>query len=161
MDGDQSRVFDRSDAGPSIVDQLLDGSYRGRAEPQPVTEAARQSLPRPGDSYRAFGREAGQMLPTLFLLMADGTRRGFPYAGLVGGPDFVEASGGLVIVLRFSDVVPMEVTLAGRNLEELYEAIGYREAAWVRQLAPGKMVPDRGAPVVTAISVRPYLGEEA
>jgi hypothetical protein len=163
MNGDGTgRAFDVSEAGqaPSVISQLLDGSYPGHAQPQAPSDAAARSLPRPGDPYRAYGREAGQMLPTLFLLLADGTRRGFPYAGLVGGPDLVEASSGLVIILRFSDVVPMEVTLSGRNLEELYEALGYHEVAWVRALPPGKMISDRALPVVSSIAVKPLLPAE-
>ena len=129
MNGENTgRAFpDHHGTGPvaGVISQLLDGSYREREqperprEPQAPGDAASRRLPNPSDPYRAYGHDAGQMLPTLFLLLADGTRQGFPYGGLVGGPDLVEASGGFVIVLRVSDVVPMEVTLAGRNLEDI------------------------------------------
>ena len=43
-------------------------------------------------------------------------------------------------MLRFADVVPMEVAMAGRNLDELYDHLGYHKIAWVRALPPGKMI---------------------
>jgi hypothetical protein len=161
---------------PSVISQVLAQSYggqnrnadRGKPDQDEETRAAElvpgsdglAPLPNIGDPYRAYARPADRMLPTLWLLPGDATRRGFPYSGRVGGPDLAESPAGLVIVLRFSDVVPMEVVLAGRNLDELLGHLGYHTIAWVRALPPGKMIADRTMPVVTGITIRTWKPPE-
>jgi hypothetical protein len=162
---------------PSVISELLAKSQGGQEPDSRWTEAEQEeeqsalagpvpaieelvALPKAGDPYKAYSLPAARMLPTLWLLPGDGTRRGFPYSGRIGGPDLMESPGGLVIVLRFSDVVPKEVLLAGRNLDTLLEYIGYHKIAWVRALPSGKMIPDRAMPVVTNITVRPWKPEE-
>lgn len=118
------------------------------------------ALPKPNDDYKAYARPYTRPLPTLVLLLHDGTRRSFPWSGRVGGPDWLDTPEGIVIVLRFADVVPMEVLLPGRNFDELFDGLTYHKIAWVRALAPGKMIADRTLPVVTNIVVRPWKPPE-
>jgi hypothetical protein len=99
------------------------------------------------------------MVPSLCLVLADGTRRAFPYGGRVGGPDWLETPKGLLIVQRFADVRPTEVVLAGDRLDELYELLVYQKVAWVRAVPPGKLIGDRAMPVVTGILIRPWKPE--
>ena len=67
---------------------------------------------------------------------------------------------GQVILLRFADVVPMEVAMVGRNLDELCDHLGYHKTAWVRALPPGKMIDHSSLPVVTDISVHRWKPPE-
>ena len=113
-------------------------------------------LPAPGDPYKAFARPANKMVPTLHLLLGDGRRCGFPYAGLVEGPHLLpgdDPGKGGVIVLRFSASVIVEVTIAGRRLDELHNYLGDHRVAWVRELPKGKVVRDDGSSVVARIEI--------
>jgi len=172
MNGEWSgRAFNQANARPqpaqSVISQLLEVAEGGAGRPpastpEALTDAGGEpaALPKPGDPYQAYARPTRLMLPTLYLLLGDGTRRAFPYGSRVGGPDLVDSPGGPVIVLRFLDMMPMEVVLAGRHLDELYHAVGYHAVAWVRELPPGKLVSDHTLPVVTAIAVRRWLPPE-
>lgn len=115
------------------------------------------ALPQPGDPYKAYSRASNRPLPTLFLVKADGTFWSYPYSCRVEGPHLVradDAAGNLVVVLRFSGLAGIEVTLAGRRLEQLTNYLGHHRIAWVRELARGKLGVDEGGPVVTGITVR-------
>jgi len=129
------------------------------AEPSGEEPAA---IPGAGDPYdKAYGRPSARMLPGLCLVLADGTRRSYPYNGRVGGPDWLETpKDGLGIVQRFSDVVPVETVLAGRGLDELFELLLYQKVAWVRALPAGKMVSHRAMPVITAMLIRPWKPDQ-
>ena len=154
-----SEVLAQSHGGQDRSAQRMKGGHRSAAGREPAIEGL-LALPRIGDPYQAYAPLVGHMLPTLWLLPGDGTRRAFPYSGRVGGPDLVESPAGMAIVLRFADVAPREVVLAGRHLDELLLYLGYHAVAWVRALPPGKMIPDRAMPVVTGIAIRTWKPEE-
>jgi hypothetical protein len=114
-------------------------------------------LPSPGDPYKAFSRPAGRAVPSLFLLKADGTTWGYPYACRVEGPHLVpakDAAGNLVVVLRFSGLTGIEVTLTGRRLETMVNYLGHHRLTWIREQAKGKFEGHGSDPVVTGITIK-------
>jgi len=136
------------DDGPGLTPELREWTAKSEAE---------TAIPRRGDPYdKAYARPSCRALPGLCLVLADGTRRSYPYSGRVGGPDWIEMPSGLVIVQRFSDVVPMEIVFAGRLFDELYEYLFYQKMAWVRAVPAGKMIHNRAMPIITAITIRPW-----
>ncbi len=113
-------------------------------------------LPMPGDAYKAYSRPSHQMLPTLYLMLADGSKRGFPYSGRIEGPHLVpddDPGKGNVIVIRFSASKMIEVQIRGRHLDELHHYLGDHRMRWVRELPKGKFVNEAGAAVVTSIGI--------
>ena len=113
-------------------------------------------LPKPGETYKAYARPANQRVPTLYLILGDGKKRGFRYSCLVEGPDLLpdpDPGKGVVIVLRFSASTIVDVLLPGRNLDELHNCLGDDRIRWVRELPKGKPVKDDGSPVVTGIKI--------
>jgi hypothetical protein len=114
-------------------------------------------LPRPGDPYKAMARPSSKPLPTLHLLLADGTSRSYPYACRVEGPHLVhadDAARSLVVVLKFSSQNFIDVTLAGRKLELLIHLLGQHRIAWLREQAKGKIARDGDEPVITKIDIK-------
>ncbi len=157
-----SKLLDDDD-GPERMPELREGMPKPEAERAEEPDAAVPSgdvetaIPRRGDPYdKAYARPSSRALPGLCLVLADGTRRSYPYSGRVGGPDWLETPGGLVIVQRFSDVVPVETVFTGCLLDELYEYLFYQKLAWVRALPAGKMIHNRAMPIITGILVRPW-----
>jgi hypothetical protein len=113
-------------------------------------------LPKPGDAYKAYARPSAQPLRTLHLILADGKKRGFAYSGLVEGPDLLPADDpgkGVLIVLRFSASVIVDVLLPGILLDELHDYLGEHRIRWVRELPRGKAVRDDGSSVVAGIEI--------
>lgn len=114
-------------------------------------------LPMPGDPYLAWARTSNKSLPTLSLLKADGTVWSYPYACRVEGPHLLvadDAARSLVVVLRFSGLTGIEVTIAGRKLNRLVSYLAGHRVAWVRELPKGKLGQEDGIPVVTAILIK-------
>jgi len=110
-------------------------------------------LPRPGDDYQAHSRAANKPVPTLRLLLCNGSIRGFPM-GHLDSIDFeIDGPGqSPVIVLRFAGLEPSEVRLEGRRLDALYDLLGYERIAWVRELPRDKATNERT--VISGISIR-------
>lgn len=114
-------------------------------------------LPRPGDPYKAYGRPANQMLPTLYLLLANATIEGFPYANcdritLLPSSD---AGQGPVLVIRFGDT---EVRLCGRNLDDLVSYVGFHRIAYIRERPPSREFLPPTATVITGIRISKVEG---
>jgi hypothetical protein len=110
-------------------------------------------LPKPGDPYKAHARPEKRAVPTLFVVRADGSVRGFPYSDLYG-PDLLpegDAGKGWSIVLRFARFE--QVTLSGRNLDTIHAYLGHHRIAWVRELPKGKLQAERDAAVITGVSI--------
>jgi hypothetical protein len=110
-------------------------------------------LPRPGDDYKAHARAANKPVPTLRLLLCNGSIRGFPMGHLDSIDLEIDGPGqSPVIVLRFAGLEPSEVRLEGRRLDALYDLLGYERIAWVRELPRDKATNERT--VVSGISIR-------
>lgn len=158
------------DLGEAFGIKLIPGQApaRGRraADPLPVDGDADDDLPamdelsplpRPGDPYVPYARPANRPLPTLFLIKADGSVRGYPFAGRAEGPHLVpasEAGKGWSIVMRYWGIPPAEVVMSGRKLDNLVNLLAAGRVAWVRELPEGKLPANLDGPVVTAIIVR-------
>jgi hypothetical protein len=137
----------------SASNELAD-DYDGQAAQEPPGDA-HAAIPRRADPYdKAYARPSGRVVPGLCLVLADGTRRSYPYSGRVGGPDWYDTPAGVVIIQRFSDVVPVETAILGHRLDELYELLFYQKMPWVRAVPSGKLVQDRGTPIITRALVR-------
>ena len=110
-------------------------------------------LPKPGDPYKAHARQSTGAVPTLFVVRADGSVRGFPYSDLYG-PDLVpegDAGKGWAIVMRFARFE--QVTLSGRNLDKIHAYLGHHRMPWVRELPKGKLPSDQDGPVITGVAI--------
>ncbi len=128
-----------------------------KAEAEPVEELPPlddvSPLPGPGDAYKAYARASNKPLPTLVLLLANASTRGFSYANL-DTIDLLPSSDpgqGPVIVLRFSGITPTEIVLPGRNLDALYVALGAHRVAWVRERSPSRDFIPAAETVITGI----------
>ena len=146
--------------------QDAETAQAGKPEPEPEpaddTDAASDDatalekltpLPKAGDPYKAHARPEKRAVPTLFVVRADGSVRGFPYGDLYG-PDLVpgdDAGKGWSIVMRFARFE--QVTLTGRNLDTIHSHLGHHRLAWVRELPKGKPAAERDAPAITGVSV--------
>ena len=109
-------------------------------------------LPKPGDPYKAYARPEKRAVPTLFVVRADGSVRGFPYGDLYG-PDLVrdeDTGKGWMIVLRFARFE--RVTLSGRNLATVHAQLGHHRIAWVRELPKGKPA-EADAAVINGVAI--------
>ena len=109
-------------------------------------------LPKPGDPYKAYSRPEKRAVPTLFVVRADGSVRGFPYGDLYG-PDLQrdeDAGKGWVIVMRFARFE--RVTLTGRNLAAVHAQLGHHRISWVRELPKGKLA-EADAPAITGVAI--------
>jgi hypothetical protein len=171
MNGDidiAERTFAMKRGQFSIKEML---AQQGEAEPEKPPEAGNGTaataaaalpslddlspLPGPGDPYKAYARPANQMLPTLVLLLADASAKGFSYGNL-DQVDLLTASDpgqGPVIALRFTSVIATEVRIMGRNLDFLYNLLGFHRIGWVRERSPsGDFIPE-GETVITGITI--------
>lgn len=116
-------------------------------------------LPGPGTPYRAHSRASNKPLNFLVLLLADASARGFAYGNLdtldlVPGPP----GQGPEIVLRFAGLAAVEVTLAGRRLEALYNYLGLYRIGWVRQLPRSRDFQPSDATVITDVAIKKLEG---
>jgi hypothetical protein len=105
------------------------------AAPPPMPEVGGDPAPESYDpkrkSYRAFGHNPGnRTLPSLTLVLKDGSQRAFPNAHLdshyPGGCEFIPSAPGRgnVIRLRYAGAnVSFMVELEGRNLHRVWELI--------------------------------------
>ena len=76
-------------------------------------------------------------------------RRGvLPYSGRVGGPDLL---AGQVILLRFADVVPMEVAISGHNLDSSMTIWAIQDRLGAGTWRHGKFIDRSSLPVVADI----------
>src|SRR5258707_1210853 len=93
-------------------------------------------LPRPGDPYKAYSRPPARPVASLSLLKADGAVWTYPYSCRVEGPHMVpakDADNSLVVVLKFSGLTGIVVTLTGRRLEQMTNYLAAHRIAWVRE----------------------------
>lgn len=146
---------------------------KGESPPQANGEAAREPaadplppmerlppLPGPGDPYKAYARPANQMLPTLVLLLADASVKAFSYNNL-DTLDLLpakDAGDGPVMVLRFSGIVATEIVLTGRDLDELYNYLGFHRVAWIRERSPSRHFLSEMETVITGIRIKKLEG---
>jgi hypothetical protein len=109
-------------------------------------------LPRPGDPYKAYARPANQMLPTLYLLLANATIEGFPYANYNRITLLPSSDSGKepVLVIKFGDT---EVRLCGRNLDDLVSDVGFHRVAWIRERPPSRDFIPPTEKVITGITI--------
>lgn len=114
-------------------------------------------LPRPGDPYKAYARPANQMLPTLYLLLANATIEGFPYANYDRITLLPSSDSGKepVLVIRFGDT---EVRLCGRNLDDLVSDVGFHRVAWIRERPPSRDYLPATETVITGVTITEMEG---
>jgi hypothetical protein len=117
-------------------------------------------LPTPGDPYKAHSRPASKPEPTLHVLLADGTAKGFAFGNLdsIDLLPAAAAGGGPVIVVRFAGIVAREVRITGRNLGLLHAYIAQHRIAWLREMPPRRGFADTGEAVITGITVQAVEG---
>jgi hypothetical protein len=129
------------------------------AEPLPFLDDL-PLLPGPGEPYRAFSRPLNRPLPTLVLVLANASARGFSYGNLET-VDLVAAGDpgqGPVIVLRFSGTTATEVELSGRHLDALYMHLGGHRIAWIRERSPSRDFIPAAEAVITGIRITKVEG---
>jgi hypothetical protein len=114
-------------------------------------------LPRAGDPYKAYARPANQMLPMLYLLLANEMIDGFSLANLdrVTLLPSSDAGQGPVLVIKFGDT---EVRLGGRHLNDLVSYVGFHRVAWIRERSPSRDFIPETETVVTCIKISKVEG---
>jgi hypothetical protein len=127
-------------------------------------------LPAPGDAYKAAGTLEASELSRLVLIMGrDGFKPGatayvfLQYVHL-GLGEFGFDADGQFFRFVFSDLAPKRVTVRGRNLLTVADAIALRRMAWIRQ-ADRDFRVQAGAPAdepfITRIAVEDWQPEES
>ena len=156
---------------PSMSLRDLAAVPMGRpATPEPVQEPPPDDvpgpdkiipLPRQGDPYKAYARPVREV-PTLRLLLTSVPARGFSYVNLdtIDLLDGDEPGECPVIVLRFSGLTPVEIRIEGRNLDVLYDYLGYHRISWIRELPAKRDYKTAGEAVVTRITITPVQPAE-
>lgn len=153
-------------ARPKTPAQLLQERFKP-VEPPPVpldagSEAAAaldevSPLPRPGDAYQALSRASNKPVLTLVLVFANATREGFAYADMrrFSYRPADQPGGGMVIKIRVIEAEAVELVIAGRNLDELFDQLQRHRVGWVRELPPGRDFLDGRETVITSMVIRP------
>ena len=98
---------------------------------------------------------ANKPLPTLVLLLADASAKGFSYANL-DTVDLLPSSDpgqGPVIVLTFAGITATEILLSGRNLDGLYLPLCFHRVAWIRERSPSRDFIPAAETVITGITI--------
>jgi hypothetical protein len=110
-------------------------------------------LPGQGDAYKAYSRASNKPVPSLVILMADASARGFSYANL-DTMDLVASADpgqGPEIVLTFCN--NKEVRLEGRNVDLLYTYIQFHRVSWIRVRPPSRDFIPAGETVITGAKI--------
>jgi hypothetical protein len=134
------------------------------AAPQPADEAdyapppkKSDPLPKPGERYRPYAAFLNRLSsdPEFIHFVHNGfTYDGYSYHDLRRVrlvPSKVPGEGPL-LVLRFIEAVVTEVTIAGRNLDDLYYYIYEKMMPWVWEQPQGFKAADDRATVITSIN---------
>lgn len=113
-------------------------------------------LPRPGMPYLAHARRASKPQMTLFFVGKDYLPDGYSYANLerVWLAASEKEGGGPVLKARFAGSVVTEVTIEGRHLHTLCNAIGQHLMPWVWELPSPHDFDDESETVIRKISFK-------
>ena len=104
-------------------------------------------LPRPGDTYRAFGPHGQTPRRRLHFVTRDYGHKNFDYADL---KRLRLVRGGDVMTLRFGDT---EVTLEGRHLFPAYQWLGLHRLPWVWEHPSPADFADEKATLISRIII--------
>jgi hypothetical protein len=128
------------------------------------------ALPATGDPYKAAGSvDSGELCRLVLILGKDGFKAGgkayvfLQYVHL-GSGEFGFGAGEQVFRFVISDLAPKLVTVRGRNLLQLADAIAQRRLAWIRQADRDFMPPDGALgdePFITHIGVEDWQAGES
>ncbi|MCE9565983.1 MAG: hypothetical protein K8U57_28500 [Planctomycetes bacterium] len=114
-------------------------------------------LPDLAAPYQAHGRASNKSVSTLHCALGKDGYRSFQYMHLDSDSSFRMEATGHVIVVRFVGWKPIQVTIRGRNLWQLYDYIHQHRVPWVmraeRDFVEGKQT------VITAIEIREVRGD--
>jgi hypothetical protein len=160
----------------------------GRSQGVAPAEAARDPLPQPktgpagrepdggpeefdpdSTDYKAFGWAGNRTLPSLVVILKDGSECGFNYADLASAcPDgsmfFPSAPGfkGNVIRLRFAgDDGVFLVVIEGLRLRRVWRLIMAHQTPWIYERPEGMEFVDPDGPVIRSIEFPPAKAARA
>jgi hypothetical protein len=125
-------------------------------------ELAKKSDPMPETPQEPYRPHAGFLnrlqaeQRTFYVVFADCTNRGFPYAHYDGIrlERAGEAGGGLVLVVRFNGSETEEVWITGQSLRFIEVCIGMGIMPWIWELPPGQRVKGDGETVITRVTIK-------
>jgi hypothetical protein len=120
---------------------------------QPEDEVADSDLPDASAPYQAHARPANKPVYTLHCCLGKDGYRSFQMVHLDSYNSFKITSAGHVITLRFAGTQVMQVTIAGRNLRQLYGALHSHRVSWVMR-ADRDLAEEQEA-IITAIEIVP------
>jgi hypothetical protein len=141
--------------------ELADGHFTAMERPAELEPPdGFDILPTPGDPYKAHSRPSSKPEPTLHVLLADGTVKGFAF-NTFDSIDLLPAAapgGGPVIVVRFAGIIARQVLITGRNLGLLHAYIAQHRIAWLRELPTQRGFGDTSEAVINNITVNAVEG---
>jgi hypothetical protein len=113
--------------------------------------------------YKAYGRPGNKTLPSLRIILKDGSEHGGHYADLAtaypGGSEFVpSAPGGTGNVIRLlfaGQGCPFLVVISGIRLRRVWELLMGHLTPWIYELPPGTAFAGDDEPVIRAITFEP------
>lgn len=120
---------------------------------QPEVEPADSDsgLPDTSAPYQAHARPASRPVYTLHCCLGRDGYRSFQMVHLDSNSSLKTTSAGHVITLRFAGTQIMQVTIAGRNLRQLYDHLHQHRISWVMR-ADRDLADEREA-IITAIEI--------
>ena len=143
-------------AAPPPNGAAVPGAVEEEAEFSPPPKKS-DPLPKPGDRYRPHARFLNRMSSEqklIHFIHGDFVCDGFSYHDLrrVRLLPPKEPGQGPLLVLRFIEAVVMEVTIGGRNLDDLHYYISEHTMPWVWEQPRGFKTADDRATVITGIN---------
>jgi hypothetical protein len=164
---DRAAGGDRRDTepAPAAAPSLAPPVQPGGAEPGDGTE----SFDPEGTDYKAFGWAGNKTVPSLILILKDGSSLGINYGDLASacrdGSVFLPSapgSKGNVIRLRVAgDDGVFLVLLEGGRLWRVWELIMAHKTPWIRELPEGMDFVGGADPVIRSIAIHPLKAAAA
>lgn len=154
---------------PSAIAEVLRHPGRPKPEGEEEPPSARESGGGPesfdpeSTDYKAYGRPGNKTIPSLRIILKDGSERGGHYADLAtaypGGTEFVPAApggkGNVIKLLFAGQGCPFQVIISGIRLRRVWELIMGHLTPWIYELPPGAGFVGDDEPVIRSITFEP------
>jgi hypothetical protein len=117
--------------------------------------------------YKAFGWANNRTVPTLVVILKDGTECGINYADLAtawpGGSSFMPSApgyaGNVIRLLVAGDAGRFSLVIEGLRLRRVWELIMAHKTPWIHELPAGIAVGGDAEPVIRSVRLEEPRGD--